>query len=529
MSHKQGRFLYVSMLALCCALAMVWALEDLSGLQRALAPGPARNVAGGLVGEGAGTAARADAGICDGPANRCVGGQYRPDADEPPKLAAPSQPASFTPPADWWATVQAGLRAQSYEFNALAAADGTVGYRAFNLANRWAATFTADGIQVAKAQLPTATSKMPGSNGGAMAERDDAESLASVRRDAATAAWSFNLRLAGYGYAANLQPLGSPTQISAAGNHIEYRYGTAISEWYFNDERGLEQGFTLEAPPLPSGEAETGSERLSIALAVSGDLAPQLSDDGQSISFADAGGQSVLHYAQLAVRDATGSTLPAELQVTSGKSQFAIRIVIDSTSAVFPLSVDPLLSTPALTLTGENTNNYFGYSVATTGDVNGDGYADVVVGAYGYNSLTGRAYVYYGSAAGLSATPALTLTGENPGDQFGFSVATAGGVNGDGYSDVVVGLPGSLSGTGRVYVYHGSPAGLSATPALTLTGENPNDAFGSSVATAGDVNGDGYADLVVGADGSNSLTGRAYVYHGSAAVGLRLFLPLIMR
>ncbi len=178
-------------------------------------------------------------------------------------------------------------------------------------------------------------------------------------------------------------------------------------------------------------------------------------------------------------------------------------------------------ATPTLALTGENPGDLFGSAVATAGDVNGDGYADVVVGASGYMSNIGRAYLYLGSPAGLSATPVLTLTGESPGDGFGASVGTAGDVDGDGYTDLIIGASGYMTSTGRVYVYLGSRAGLSATPAPMLTGENLNDLFGSSVAASGDVNGDGYADVIVGASGYMSSTGRAYVYLGSSA-GLNL-------
>ena len=105
--------------------------------------------------------------------------------------------------------------------------------------------------------------------------------------------------------------------------------------------------------------------------------------------------------------------------------------------------------------------------------MNGDGYADVIVGASYYdNGQTdeGRAYVYHGSAAGLSATAAWTAESDQAGAYFGGSVATAGDVNGDGYSDVIVGASSYDNGEadeGRAYVYHGSAAGLSATPAWT--------------------------------------------------------------
>jgi FG-GAP-like repeat/FG-GAP repeat len=196
-----------------------------------------------------------------------------------------------------------------------------------------------------------------------------------------------------------------------------------------------------------------------------------------------------------------------------------------------------LSQTPALSLTSQNTGDYFGRSVATAGDVNGDGYADIIVGAPILNdpARKGKAYVYLGGPNGLSPTPALTLTGENAGDVFGSSVATAGNINGDGYSDIIVGASGYSSGsrTGRAYIYLGGPGGLSPTAALTLTGENVGDRFGSSVATAGNVNGDGYSDVIVGAGNylGGSRRGRAYLYLGGSngASDTKIFLPLVRR
>jgi hypothetical protein len=188
-----------------------------------------------------------------------------------------------------------------------------------------------------------------------------------------------------------------------------------------------------------------------------------------------------------------------------------------------------LPSTPQRTLTGTTTGNNFGRSVASAGDVNGDGYGDLIVGAT-TTELSGRpgagaAHVYYGSAAGLPSTPQRTLTSAATGDYFGWSVAGAGDVNGDGYADVVVGAyqadPGSRSNAGAAYVYYGSAAGLSSMPQRTLEGATASDYFGRSVAGAGDVNGDGYADVLVGADGADpsgrSDAGVAYVYLGGAA------------
>src|SRR5690606_21413176 len=113
----------------------------------------------------------------------------------------------------------------------------------------------------------------------------------------------------------------------------------------------------------------------------------------------------------------------------------------------------------------------------------------------------GRVMLFLGSSAGLSATPAWTADGEFAQDNFGHSVASAGDVNGDGYSDVIIGAPSYPNYTwrGKAYLYHGGPGGLAASPAWTYQGEKLNDRLGWSVASAGDVNGDGYSDVVLGA------------------------------
>ncbi|MBI5515737.1 MAG: VCBS repeat-containing protein [Deltaproteobacteria bacterium] len=152
----------------------------------------------------------------------------------------------------------------------------------------------------------------------------------------------------------------------------------------------------------------------------------------------------------------------------------------------------------------------FGWSVAGAGDLNGDGYADLVVGAY----YAGMVYIYLGGAGGLSAT-ATTLTGPTGSSNFGQHLANAGDLNGDGYADLVVGAPGSMlfpPTEGRVYVYLGGASGLGATP-TTLSSASPDLSFGRVVAGAGDLNGDGYADLVVGSGDLNA----AYFYLGRAS------------
>ena len=168
----------------------------------------------------------------------------------------------------------------------------------------------------------------------------------------------------------------------------------------------------------------------------------------------------------------------------------------------------------------------FGQAVATAGDVNNDGYSDVIVGAPYYDGAAmdeGAAYLYYGGPTGLvTATVWCVHPTDQENARFGAAVATAGDVNGDGYSDVVItasGYDGGQTNEGAAFVYYGGPTGLAAAPAWSGQGGQGYANYGYSASTAGDVNRDGYSDLIVGApwyDNPGTLNGAGFVYHGSA-------------
>jgi hypothetical protein len=174
-----------------------------------------------------------------------------------------------------------------------------------------------------------------------------------------------------------------------------------------------------------------------------------------------------------------------------------------------------------LVFTGDVAQARLGVSVASAGDVNGDGFVDVIVGAFSNTpngANTGRAFVYFGGP-GADATADWTLSGEEMGDFFGWSVAKAGDANGDGYGDVLVGAPFNSTvavDAGRGYLFFGGP-GADAIPDRVYTGTTSDARHGVSVSSAGDVNGDGFSDIIVGAQGADSSTphvGKAYVYFG---------------
>ncbi len=156
---------------------------------------------------------------------------------------------------------------------------------------------------------------------------------------------------------------------------------------------------------------------------------------------------------------------------------------------------------------------YFGEALAA-GDVNADGFSDLIVGAY-RQDIIGAIFVFHGSPAGIDPAPNLRIDSprRDPEGQFGGTVAAGQDVDADGFADVVVGarsLDWVRLNQGAVFVFRGTPTGVESSPAATLTVPSSYDdtSFGRSLDFSGDVNADGFADLLVGA------RHRAYVYTG---------------
>jgi hypothetical protein len=211
--------------------------------------------------------------------------------------------------------------------------------------------------------------------------------------------------------------------------------------------------------------------------------------------------------------------------VILGAHRSVFSIINDGIFFVYHGSATGISTTRAAVVISNQANAQMGVSVASAGDVNGDGYSDVIVGAHFFDAGQmdeGAAFVYHGSAAGISTTAAARVESNQADANMGFSVASAGDVNGDGYSDVIVGAPffdNGQTNEGAAFVYHGSAASISTTAAARVESNEPQANMGYSVASAGDVNGDGYSDVIVGAPGfQNGQTneGAAFVYHGSA-------------
>ena len=217
----------------------------------------------------------------------------------------------------------------------------------------------------------------------------------------------------------------------------------------------------------------------------------------------------------------------AKFQFSSfgGTSKTAIRL---PKNAQVQTSSMELSGFPSSGETGElisfnDTGGSFGCSVSCAGDVNGDGYVDLIIGAYEDSTdgeRFGRAFIYYGGPD-MDSTADIIFSGAGVSDALGRSVSGVGDVNNDGYDDVIVGANCMVHWNnewGYANIYFGGP-NMDNTPDVHLHGTMPNDYFGYSVSGAGDVNKDGYDDVVVGAYGNDSAgenAGSAYIYYGGA-------------
>lgn len=182
----------------------------------------------------------------------------------------------------------------------------------------------------------------------------------------------------------------------------------------------------------------------------------------------------------------------------------------------------------------DQASSGFGRSIAGAGDINGDGYADVVVGAPDFDNgqpEEGAALIYLGGSAGLNGVAHALLDDNADGDRLGTAVDGAGDVNGDGYADLIIGVPHRLTpypelNDGSAFVYFGGPGAFDRTVDGLLDSDRIIGDYGTRVAGVGDIDGDGFADVAVSAPlltSGHSLEGLVYVFRGGA--GPRMLTP----
>ena len=408
-------------------------------------------------------------------ASRFSGEVHAPkEGPEPPSALRLADAAGV--PGSWWSEVQGRIAEAEYEFHAV-----DEGLGAPNRAQDLRVLATASGLGVAP-------------------RGDD-----GVR-------WNWRWRTSAWG---REDALRSTDEVApgAEASRLEYRHDGFV-EWYENRAEGLEQGFTIAAAPRGEG-------RLCIEGEVAGGLNARLDGD-DAIEFLDDEGALLLRYDHLLAWDAEGRELPSEMALADG----AVRLFVDDAAAVYPVVVDPILTTPNWEWSTEENYSYTGCAVSTAGDVNGDGYSDVLVGAYSLSNYVGNAgaaFCFLGGPGGVDVDYDWVERGQFVNAFYGNALSTAGDVNGDGYDDVIVGGENTptASGTGVVEIYLGSADGLENTPFWSIESELLYSYLGSSVSYAGDVNGDGYDDVIVGEDNwgedwPDINMGRVHVYGGGA-------------
>ena len=342
--------------------------------------------------------------------------------------------------------------------------------------------------------------------------------------------WTWGLELLSYGSREMQTPVGAcPPRVNAKGQRLSYDWDATVQEWWVNDPRGLEHGYVIAQRPhdeTRSGEKEksgrptsdtaspnrpdTASSWLSLTLASRGNLQPKITADAQGVFFQETSGTTVVNYTGLKVWDADGKTLPSRFEAAGGKQ---VRLVVEDAGARYPVTIDPIAQQAYLKASGSGSGDYFGYSVAVSGDTvavgawQEDSNATGVNGNQANNSAIGAGAVCVFTRSGAAWIQQAYLKASNTGavDYFGFSL----GLSGD---TLVVGAPGEDSNStgvnrnqannlaeasGAAYVFTRSGTAWTQQAYLKASNSGAEDFFGWSVTVSGDT-------VVVGAYGEDS-------------------------
>ncbi len=318
------------------------------------------------------------------------------------------------------------------------------------------------------------------------------------------APWKLGLSLRGLRHGERYLPIAS-SEVAPQGNAV-ILHAAMVTQRIENTEDGIGQRFEI-ARPL-GAEAST---ELVLELEILGGLRLELDEELTGASFVDPAGDAVLRLDGLMASGAGGELL--DIFLRSDGDVLALHVA--GQPEIYPVTISATYSgghgatqmPPSLwpwSQTGGQKGARFGGGISTAGDVDGDGFSDVIVGAPLFDGgLTdqGRAYLFRGFSGGLEPVPAWTFYGEQADGGFGSHVQTAGDVNGDGYDDVLVGAPSfdvaAMNHAGKVYLFPGSQAGLAAAPSWTVEGAQPGSQCEPPSSFCGDVNADGFDDVLL--------------------------------
>jgi len=362
--------------------------------------------------------------------------------------------------------------------------------------------------------------------------------------------WSWGLELVSFGFEGNEHAVSSPAAVIADGQRIAYEWDSTLTEWFINDHRGLEHGYTVHHRPARhagagsrcaerAGNQRESGDLLHINLAVRGDLVPRLGSTTRDVLFVNDADDAVVRYSNLTVFDARGAIVPSWFETDTAEPYAAspsLRIVVDDSNAIYPLIVDPIAQQAYLKASNTGEGDQFGWSVAVSGDtvVVGanleDSSATGVNGNQADNSAgnSGAAYVFVRSGGTWSEQAYLKASNTGANDQFGWSVAISGDtivVGATGEASSATGVDGNgaddgFASSGAAYVFVRNHGAWSQQAYLKASNTWPGDSFGASVAVSGDtivIGAIGEDSSATGVDGNQSdnfaqASGAAYVF-----------------
>ncbi len=305
--------------------------------------------------------------------------------------------------------------------------------------------------------------------------------------------WSWGLELLSYGSAGEATLVTQPPRATRDVERFTYAWSPALEEWYVNDARGLEHGFTVSRAP-------EGAETLELRLRVRGGLSPRIDANGRGASFVGAEGETVVTYNGLQAWDAEGKGLKARLDLVEG----SLRMTVDTRGAQYPITIDPIVQQAYLKASNAEANDGFGAALSLSGNTlavgstgeasNGKG---INPGSQADNSApgSGAVYVFQRTAGVWTQQAYIKASNSEAGDTFGVSISLSGdtlavsapnedsngkGVNPNTQAD------NSASASGAVYVFQRVGGVWTQQAYIKASNAEANDFLGQSLALSGD-------------------------------------------